>query len=289
MSESSISPNAKPAVDAEVVNAAPDVAALNTMNGTGAVAPRGPGAVAQATHETPSIPHVNLAVAYGVGFGVTEGIATGALCFDKKHQIVKAGQPLVAIINNVRKYWKEWPEGPFNPSYKPAAFATEAEALAAGFRTQYSPKGSNGPKRNCAPGCVLELFVQQPEKCSNELAFCVLLNGKRYAPARMYAEKGLFASVEKILDQLQRADAAARGVAPADGKWNQYFVTLVTQAKQDPQTGKTDVRLYINPLLDNDSRSVKVDDKTRSDLAELAASIAAASAAPAATDEEAPF
>jgi len=285
MSESNtnIGPNANAVEDAEI--AQPDAGTLARMQGGAVARPDG-------SNDTPAIPHVTLAMSYGgVGFGLTNRIPAGDLCFDQKQVVAQQGKPLVCIINGVRKFWKEWPAGPYDANYRPQMFWGGAEgeraAIAAGFVTRWPPRGSDGPKRNCSEGCVLELFVREPDDCANNLPFCIMLNGLRYAPARMYVEKGLYDSCVGRLDQLQRSDAAARGVPPEQGRHNQYFVTL-TVASRPRKDGKTDWLLNINPL-DKGGRPAPVDEATRADLAKLAASIAAASAAPVETGDGEPL
>lgn len=271
--------------DAEYVE--PDAQVLAQMQG-GQLAARTEG-----SNDTPTIPHVTLGMSYGgVGWGQKNRIPAGDLCFDQKQVVAQQGQSLVCIINGVRKFWKEWPEGPYDANYRPKVFWGGAEgeraAIAAGFITRWGPKGSTGPRRNCSEGCVLELFVREPKDCSNSLPFCIMLNGLRYAPARMYVEKGLYDSCKNRLDQLQRSEAASRNVSADQGKHNQYFVTLVVGSKSR-NDGKTDWSLNINPL-DVGGRPAPVDEATRADLAKLAAQISAARSGSAdADDGETPF
>jgi hypothetical protein len=270
--------------DAELVK--PDAQVLAQMQGNAL-------ATQAESHDTPKIPHVKLGMSYGgVGWGLANRIPAGDLCFDQKQVVAQQGQALVCIINGVRKFWKEWPAGPYDANYRPQMFWGGAEgeraAIAAGFITQWGPKGGTGPKRNCTEGAVLELFVREPKDCTNNLPFCIMLNGLRYAPAQMYVEKGLYDSCKNRLDQLQRSEAASRNVSPDRGKHNQYFVTLVVGARPR-KDGKTDWFLNLNPL-DVGGRPAPVDEATRADLAKLALQISAASSGPADVgDSDVPF
>ena len=212
-------------------------------------------------------------IAYGVGFGAELGCPQGSLVLGKKDVIAGPKQALVSLIVGAHGFWREWKE--YDPASPPRDFPTEAQALAAGLRTHNPPYGSGLPLRNCAPAVHLDLFVRLPESGTSSMAFTILLDGQRYAAVRFTVDRGQYLDIEKVLAQLPQMDAAERGVSPKEGRMHAFFVTFTTAPEVNRITGKTRVRLYLNPLLDKaTNKPVRAAPQVHADLAGLARSLA---------------
>jgi len=272
--------------------AAPDTAALQTMEGAWAVATRG--ALALDGTYTPAEARLYtsfMKISYGVGFGAELGVAPGSLVLDKKDVVAGPRIPVVGIILKARGFWREWKD--YDGTTLPKDFNTEADAIKAGFRTQNPPFGSGLPLRNCAPAVDLALFLRKPTTGTSSMAFTYLLNGQLYAPVRFVVDGARFQNIARVLDQLPKLDAADRGVPPGEGVTSAYFVTFTTDPIVKPgkvpgEMPKTIVKLWMSLLLDANQRPVKVDPKTVQDIAAITAQLKAAASAQAAVSAEEP-
>lgn len=267
------------------VTAAPDEDSLQTMQSGGEVAPLG--------QTAPVAPPYNIMqVSAGIGFAPDLGILPGLFCLNREAAITQKGEDLIVIINRVESYWREWPET-FSPGRELQTFPSKEAAREAGMIVDWPPRGSNGPRRNVGPGMRMELFIRKPEKCANEVPFCLLLNGERYAPAIFFVERSLFgisetrSQVARMLSTLMFNDAATRGVPPAEGKANRYFIRLsLIQNVSRTDASRKFHTLNAHPLTDGAGKPIPVDEQTHADLEALADSLANPTTA---MDEDLPF
>ena len=241
------------------------------------------------------LPRNSLKVSCGVGFAPKVGILPGCFCLNSETAITPQNGKLTVIVNRIVPYWRDWPEGAYDSKVELKTYPSKAAAAQAGRTVDWPPRGTIGKRRDAAPGMRLELFIRKPEGCVNEMPFCLLLNGYRYAPALFYVDKSLYGLDEerspsnRMLTNLRLADAAIRGVPPAEGKPNRYFLTLSVVAgigKKDPD--KTYYTLHVSTVADAAGKPVEVDVKTLQDLVALESALAAPAALEV-SDDDVPF
>lgn len=205
-------------------------------------------------------------VAYGVGFGAVEGIASGSFCFGKKDVICGPKKPLTCVIIGSEPYWREWKA--YDPNSMARTWPTREAAIRDGMDPVGSPYGSGGPKANVGPAIQLAMLVQEPATGNTSMAFTLLLGGKRYAPARFRIAGTAFRCVERTLDTLAKRDASLRGVKPTEGNLRRYIVQFSTEITVNAKNGKTETRLNLNAAVGPDGSALEVPKAFWDDFAE---------------------
>lgn len=134
-----------------------------------------------------------LQIVHAVG-GLSKMFTPGDMVLGKTDVVVPKGQSIRMIVVRYQRYYKEyisidrWNRGDRDAK----VFSTAAEAIAAGFTVEYNR--ATGQKAT-APACLLwAMLLEKPEGLQSEL-FYRELNGKMYAPARMYVERTAFYAV----------------------------------------------------------------------------------------------
>jgi hypothetical protein len=131
----------------------------------------------------------------------------------------------------------------------------------------------------------MTLLVKRPEGCQCP-TFVLKLGPDWYAPVRFTVDKALYKDVERMISNAMLIDAGERGVAPAQGRLDGYFMTLATYIVVDQVTSKTNTHLSLNFALGADRGKVPVPAKVKEDLASLTQQLADAAAQPVVADEE---
>lgn len=280
-------------LESDTPTAAPDQAELDNLNGNtgrevahrpvmdGSLACAGGGAGI-------TIRPSYMSIAYGVGKLAAKGFSNSALVIDGEHEVSRAGQPLTVIIAGARKYFKQWMgKADFAAKVRAREYDSEADALKAGEVVSWGPKGSNAPKPTVSPAFDLTLLIKRPDGCQCP-AFVLKLGDYWYAPVRFTADKALFKDIERMVSNAMLIDAGERGVPPARGRLDGYFMTLATYVQVDQTTSQTYTHIVLNFALGADKGKVKVPERVKTDLASLAQQLAEASVQPAASDEDIP-
>lgn len=211
--------------------AQPDQAALDNLNGTAAVATRPQQAMsASIGNGSLAIKPSYLDIAYSVSkWNENDKFGNGAFVLDHEDEIAKQTKPLTVIVAGMRTYWQTYPQNDIaRADYK--FYANEAEALRAGEITQYPPKGSNGRMPTVLEACDLNLYIQRPEGCTST-RFVMKLGDHWYAPARFGVNK-LWREIKQEITRAAFYEAGMRGVAPGEGRLDQYFMRLWTQTEK---------------------------------------------------------
>lgn len=153
--------------------------------------------IADASHPTGvtgtmKIPQLRMA--HGVGSLSAAGFSPGelvlgspddggaAVVYSPAKRGEKDSAPAHVIILSAREYWKEIPPQGTTDFSQVRTFATEQEALAAGMRTQWPPRGSALDTRenypNCARAVQLTLLIREPEGVEDRSVFFIPLKEK---------------------------------------------------------------------------------------------------------------
>lgn len=270
--------------------AAPDQTELDQLNGSPTAVAHRPvmdGSLACTGGSGISIRPSYMQIAYGVGKLATKGFSNSALVLDGEHEIAKLNQPLTIIIAGARKYLKQWMgKDEYAAKSRAKEYDSEADAIKAGEIVEWGPRGSNAPKPTVSPALELTLLVKRPEGCQCP-AFVLKLGADWYAPVRFTTDKALYKDVERMVSNAMLIDAGERGVKPAQGRLDGYFMTLATYITVDQATSKTYTHITLSFALGADKGKIKVPEQVKADLASLTQQLAEASAQPVAADEEA--
>jgi hypothetical protein len=276
-------------VEREDGTAAPDQAELDQLNGTSTAVAHRPvmdGSLACTGGLGISIRPSYMQIAYGVGKLAAKGFSNSALVLDGEHEIAKLNQPLTVIIAGARKYLKQWMDkDAFAAKARAKEYDSAADAVRAGEIVEWPPRGSGGAKPTVSPALDMTLLIKRPEGCQCP-AFVLKLGPDWYAPVRFTVDKALYKDVERMVSNAMLIDAGERGVAPAQGRLDGYFMTLATYIVVDQATSKTYTHLSLGFALGADKGKVPVPGKVKEDLASLTQQLVDAAAQPVAADEE---
>jgi hypothetical protein len=268
-----------------------DANMLAVMDGENAIAMRADVADGQYVPAEAKLYSNFLKIGYGTGEGLKSGIPVGAFFFAKTTEpVVKAKVPMKCVIIKARGFWREWKK--WDPNSPARDFASEALALAAGLRTKNPPYGSGLPLSNCSPALELHLLIEKPAN-SDSPEFNICLDGKQYALARTIVEKAQYREIERMMDNIPRCDATFRGVPSIQGRIDAFPVTLTTTAEMKTVVNKTTgadeqkaiIHLALNFCFTDKGERIRTTDQFHKDFAEFKGAVAAAMAAPVATDE----
>ena len=269
--------------------AAPDQAELDQLNGPSTAVAHRPvmdGSLACVGGSGISIRPSYMQIAYGVGKLAAKGFSNSALVLDGEHEIAKLNQPLTVIIAGARKYLKQWMDKEaFAAKMRAKEYDSAAEAVRAGEVVEWGPKGSNAPKPTVSPALDVTLLVKRPDGCQCP-AFVLKLGPDWYAPVRFTVDKALYKDVERMVSRAMLIDAGERGVSPAQGRLDGYFMTLATYIVVDQTTSKTYTHISLGFALGADKGKIKVPDQVKGDLASLTQQLADAASQPVVADEE---
>ncbi len=148
-----------------------------------------------------------LKLAHGVGeFAGKPGIQPGHLVLAS--EIVVAGPPALpgtpsttaqVVVLSCRKFWKEYLDSAKYNAYKAenkfgASFATEEEALAAGFTTRFDPVTRALP--TCPPAFDWTLLVKRPKGMESAEFYLKEDDESWWAVARMIIDKSSYSNIE---------------------------------------------------------------------------------------------
>ena len=154
-----------------------------------------------------------LQIAHAVGKLGEAGFAAGSLVLDKTVVVYEppkapkkpggatdAEEPALMTVLKAHKYWKERLPWPTPEGVYAREFATEAEAIKAGFITQFPPRNhpdSNDRTKwpNCGEAAVLYILLQEPEGVEDRSYYMIPIAGKWYAPARFAIDKTSYAEL----------------------------------------------------------------------------------------------
>lgn len=214
-----VKPSAEPAATTAVARPVPTAVQM------GGVESAGGGAV------TIRLPYLRLS--HGKSRAGKPSFASGVFVYDDELALTdKVGDPLTIIILGIRESWREYK---YTPGVERVSYKTEQEVWAHGGTTQWA----NGPGPTFCKAGAVRLMIQKPEgkECS---MFGIEMEGKLWAPAMYFADKGAYKAIE---EQVQRAQLMLlRG--KANGLLNAQFI-LSTVIKTGRQSGEQ----YPNPTL----------------------------------------
>ncbi len=134
-----------------------------------------------------------LQMVYGPGIGTLSAefdardlVLAGKYCVSKKND------RLTAIFLNIKQFVKEWMDGEaFAEKRTPATFANMAEAAAAGFQTNWGPRGS-GIKPNVSRAMEITMLIRKPEGSDCPLFSINIGDEHEYALCLLSVDKGAY-------------------------------------------------------------------------------------------------
>jgi hypothetical protein len=271
---------------------ATDANTLAVMDGQGAVARYSEAADGQYIPAEAKLYSNFLKIGYGTGEGAKSGIPVGAFFFNKTTEpICKQKVPMKCVIIKARGFWREWKA--FDPNNPARDFPSEQLATQAGLRTRNPLYGSGLPLSNCSPAVEFQLLIEKPGNVDLP-EFSILLDGKQYALARTIIERTQYRDIERMLDNIPRCDATFRGLTgSAQGRIDAFPVTLTTSTTIKPGknkvTGaaedKTIINLALNFCFTDKGERIRVTDQFHQDFISFKDAVAAAMAAPVASEE----
>lgn len=204
--------------------------------------------------------------------------SNNALVLNREFQLVKQGEPLIAIIVSATEFWREWADKDFQKTHGrfPKDYPTEAAAIADGQKTQ-----GFGKARTVAPAYDLALLVKQPEGCECPL-FTIKLGNDWFALVSLRAEKMLAQDVGPFLKSLAMIDYKEGTKKGRLSTWFTSFTTVRKVRGDSKWTSLSCNRVY-NPANKTFDR---VSDEAHEDFEQLRAMFAGAWIAPAVSDDE---
>jgi len=265
--------------------ATPDKGAVAVVQGGGAVANVGSGAMSFGTvnlgdddsNGDSARPLACLHISHNLSEKEPQGCVKGSVWLARKTDLVwpckvtDVEKKFNFIPFSVGHSWREVVA--FGSGIIPRTFASKAEADAAGMITDYQPAGT-GKRRNCVPVYCMWVLIEQPADVRDESMFFFELDGKRYAPAEVYVDK------TKSYNSLKATLQSAMGII------NAKFCGSKTEISAIALTGVTrfaDVKLetgatrkipymYFDVAKNDDGIVMFTTDKFRQDLAKQLAS-----------------
>lgn len=191
-------------------------------------------------------------------------------------KLTERGGSFDAIVIKATTGYKDWPEGVYDPTFKPQYYADRAAAVKAGRRVDWTD-GPDGIrlKPNAAPYLQLFMLVKKTPSVEDDSLFTVPLDGEMYAPATLMFEKMNYADANTIICRALQADmllhSKEKGYRPT-------LLNKVFRIGSDEQTAKTGnkfTRFTIKNAVD-DGKPVVLTDAAKEDLrrlVELASSV----------------
>ena len=169
-----------------------------------------------------------LAIAHGVGKLAKAGFNPGDLVLSGEHLIATKGVPVNIVVVQCEQYWKQYlSQEMFNQGLRPQVFKTEAEAQAAGLRTQW--ENNMGPE--VSPAMDWFMLIEKPKDLICAL-FGAEIEGSEFAPALMSIDKQAYKAVGGAFLTAAKFSLAKRGIYSA--KWE-----LKTRLQVSPKTGNS--------------------------------------------------
>jgi hypothetical protein len=159
-----------------------------------------------------------LQIAHGVGKLNTQyGHTPGDVVLDNETVLYvpprianknKGTAPLRFIIVNWTPYFKEYKA---QEGQNPRAFRTAAEARAAGLTTERDEV--TGALPSAPPAMSWSMLIEKPEGMMSS-HFCIVdgVDGKEYAPARMFVERSAYLAVSSDFGKANNFVCRARGI-----------------------------------------------------------------------------
>jgi len=199
-------------------------------------------------------------------------------------KLTERGGAFDAIILKAVAGYKDWPVGPYDPSFKAQYYPDKAAAVKAGRRVDWAD-GPNGTrlKPDAAPYLQLFMLVKKPLVVEDDSMFVVPVDGEFYAPATMMFEKMNYADANTVINRALQADMLRH---MKEEGYRPTLMDRVFRISSDEQTAKTGnkfTRFIIKNAVD-DGKPVVLSDTAKEDLrrlVEMASSATAAAAAPA--------
>src|SRR3990167_2978388 len=175
-----------------------------------------------------------LQIVYQMGWGATSPFVPGSLVLNQEDLVAAKGEVIKLTVVDFFQYWKEWlPSEIAKTGQHPETFKTEADAIAAGFATQYNPAGRIG--KQAAAAMDLKVLIEKPEKVVSNY-FGLEIEGKFYAPARWTVDKMAYKPVGPAIIYNYKTTLKTRGIA--SGIWSVHTEIV------PPKNGTT----YTNPV-----------------------------------------
>lgn len=176
-----------------------------------------------------------LAIAHGVGKLAKAGFNPGDLVLSGEHLLASKGAPINIVVVQFEQYWKQYlSQDMFNQGLRPMVFKTEAEAQAAGLRTQW--ENNVGPE--VSPAMDWFMLIEKPKDIMCAL-FGAEIDGVEYAPALMSIDKQAYKAVAGTFLTAAKFSLSKRGIYSA--KWE--LKTKLTVSKTGNSTWVPTVKL----------------------------------------------
>lgn len=137
-----------------------------------------------------------LQMVYGPGIGkLSEDFDARDLVLNGKYCVAKKDDRLTAIFLNVAQYVKEYmTRDDFTEGKTPATFANMAEAKAAGFQTNWGPRGS-GIKPEVSRAMDITMLIRKPEGSDCPLFSINIGDEHEYALCLLSVDKGAYSTL----------------------------------------------------------------------------------------------